>query len=480
MSVISSNLKVFAYLFFAKESRGEILTWWLNRAVEVVRGRKIRAELSREISVLGMGSLSDIAEALFKKLHDWLHFDIASFMLLNDLVFAKSRTWSPDRDRAPRPEDLTRTRIKRNYLSSLGKDDKYDKQHFRPLRKDPLICFILNNSYSGTHIVIYPDFSKKEPEFWDKNLSPYTKSWIAMPLFYRSLPIGLVTLDGFQANQFNYTMGFALRQIADLVAIAVHNVQRQEMSRKHIEIFNPILFGRPANFIFDEIVKQAGVLTRAWYSYIALPGGSSDELVIKNHWNQSGTHYDEPPIIKLNQEKIGVVGLAYKTGEIQLLNDPDSDDDADTAIIKAYLPHFPEMRSDIALPIKVDNKTVGVLGVEHKDEYAFTEGHIETLKQMADYAALAIKMDTLRRQQSRSRSDCQAEYAKIFVAIPYGDRRFEFTFQAIKEAATDYHLDTQRAIDRSEGRPIEGKMLDMIYMEYLTKIQNFYIQEIFI
>jgi GAF domain-containing protein len=88
---------------------------------------------------------------------------------------------------------------------------------------------------------------------------------------------------------------------------------------------------------------------------------------------------------KLGVGRSGVVGRVAQTGLPRIALDVGAD--------QFYFdnPDLPETRSEIALPLKVGGRVIGVLDVQSKQPEAFSESDTEVLQVMADQIALAIE-----------------------------------------------------------------------------------------
>ncbi len=88
---------------------------------------------------------------------------------------------------------------------------------------------------------------------------------------------------------------------------------------------------------------------------------------------------------KLGVGRTGVVGRVAQTGLPRIALDVGAD--------QFYFdnPDLPETRSEIALPLKVGGRVIGVLDVQSKQPEAFSESDTEVLQVMADQIALAIE-----------------------------------------------------------------------------------------
>jgi GAF domain-containing protein len=70
-------------------------------------------------------------------------------------------------------------------------------------------------------------------------------------------------------------------------------------------------------------------------------------------------------------------------------------------------PDLPNTRSEVALPLTVRNKVIGVLDIQSYDQSAFTQDDVTTLQAMADQVALAIDNDRLLVESQNSLKQLQ-------------------------------------------------------------------------
>jgi GAF domain-containing protein len=70
-------------------------------------------------------------------------------------------------------------------------------------------------------------------------------------------------------------------------------------------------------------------------------------------------------------------------------------------------PDLPNTRSEVALPLTVRNKVIGVLDIQSYDQGAFTQDDLNTLQAMADQVALAIDNDRLLSESQTSLKQLQ-------------------------------------------------------------------------
>jgi diguanylate cyclase (GGDEF)-like protein/PAS domain S-box-containing protein len=80
----------------------------------------------------------------------------------------------------------------------------------------------------------------------------------------------------------------------------------------------------------------------------------------------------------------GVVGRAFRTGRTQLVLDVASDPD--------YVPVHPQVRSEMAVPIHLEGRCLGVLNLESSDPRDFSEENVRILGLLAQQVAGALSL----------------------------------------------------------------------------------------
>ena len=107
---------------------------------------------------------------------------------------------------------------------------------------------------------------------------------------------------------------------------------------------------------------------------------------------------------KLRVGQEGIVGNVSATGESRIA--------LDTGLDVTYFdnPLLPMTRSEMALPLKVNEQLLGVLDVQSELPEAFTQDDISTLQIMADQLALAIQRVRLSQEQEYNLRQLESAY----------------------------------------------------------------------
>ncbi|MBC8503395.1 MAG: GAF domain-containing protein [Anaerolineales bacterium] len=107
---------------------------------------------------------------------------------------------------------------------------------------------------------------------------------------------------------------------------------------------------------------------------------------------------------KLRVGQTGVVGRVAETGLPRIALDVGED------LFFFDNPDLPETRSEMALPLRSQDKIIGVLDVQSKTSGAFSNKDVEVLQIMADQVAMAIENASLLDQSQKTVQELQTLY----------------------------------------------------------------------
>ncbi|KAF0108768.1 MAG: hypothetical protein FD146_654 [Anaerolineaceae bacterium] len=123
-------------------------------------------------------------------------------------------------------------------------------------------------------------------------------------------------------------------------------------------------------FIIDE---------RNEYAVLSAAGGEAGQLMLANEH-------------KLRVGEVGIVGYVAQTGQPRVALDTGED------AVYFRNPLLPYTHSEMALPLKIGSRVIGVLDVQSDKVNAFDQEDIETLQIMADQIAVAIERTRLLQE----------------------------------------------------------------------------------
>jgi len=104
--------------------------------------------------------------------------------------------------------------------------------------------------------------------------------------------------------------------------------------------------------------------------------------------------------------KVGIVGYVAGTGKPRIALDVGAD------AVFFDNPDLPLTRSEMALPLKVGERVIGVLDVQSVEPAAFTEEDVSVLQTLADQIALAIENARLLEESHRTLEELERLYGE--------------------------------------------------------------------
>lgn len=216
-------------------------------------------------------------------------------------------------------------------------------------------------------------------------------SWLGVPLLARGAAIGAIIVQdlehehSFDANDLRFMVA-----VANQVSGAIHNIVLIDESRQsalQFETAAEIARDISSSLDLDELLEKAVDLIRSRFDFyhaaIFLKDLPGEFVVIREATGDAGAQ------LKRAGHKLGVgsnsaVGFVAGHGEPLIVNDTTRETTYDKN------PLLPETRAEAALPLKVGDRILGVLDVQSKQVYAFSDQNLRTLQILADQLAIAV------------------------------------------------------------------------------------------
>jgi nitrate/nitrite-specific signal transduction histidine kinase len=189
------------------------------------------------------------------------------------------------------------------------------------------------------------------------------------------------------AEQFN-AMAKALKESYTGLEQKVADRTRQERQRaEQLRTINEVSRKISSIVKLDELLPYVGNLLRETFHYynvnIYLLEPSSGKLTLKALC-LSGQKGVIPVGVHLEVDEESIVGWVAQAGEPILANDVS--EDPRYRAVEA----LKDTRSELAVPVRMGNKVIGVLDIESTDVDAFGEADLYTTQTLADQLAVAI------------------------------------------------------------------------------------------
>jgi GAF domain-containing protein/nitrogen-specific signal transduction histidine kinase len=229
-------------------------------------------------------------------------------------------------------------------------------------------------------------------------LAPFAhiRAWISAPLIVHDEVIGLITLDHQTPGFYTDEDGRNVALIAQQAAAAIDNARRFQMERDRsgrLALLNDL--GREFSMALDRDTTLSLVVERVVgrFGYsdadVFLVDPVSNELIWSQH---AGSPLEEAATASLRRPmRVGIVGHVAETGRTYLSGDVSRD--------PYYIDSsYPGTQSEIAVPLRIEDRIIGVLNVESDRLNAFDSDDVAMLETLAGQIGAALSMTALYQE----------------------------------------------------------------------------------
>jgi len=227
-----------------------------------------------------------------------------------------------------------------------------------------------------------------------KGTVPAFRSALVMPLYRRGEVFAAIEcIDKGDGGDFTAADVDRLEVAGEHVAFALDNaLLYQETERRALEkeVLLDVATSLSATLDLDEVIDAILTSLRQVVHYdaaaIYLVNRTTRALELVNEVGYpSGS--EEAFGLMVGQ---GIVGWVAKTGEPAIVPDVSRD--------VRYVAARPQTRSELAAPLRVSGRTIGVFNLESDATDAYHEGHLELVTAFAAHAAVAVERARLTRE----------------------------------------------------------------------------------
>jgi GAF domain-containing protein len=159
---------------------------------------------------------------------------------------------------------------------------------------------------------------------------------------------------------------------------------------------------------------------------------------------------------KLKIGETGLVGNVTLTGKAYIAQDVDLD------AVHFDNPFLPETRSEIALPLRSYNVTIGALDIQAKTSGAFGERDIQTLQVLADQLAAAIENAQLVRRLEETLTELsktnQEKTRQVWQSTINAQMASAYEYDGLQIRPMPQDIDPGLAARLESGRPVVTNM----------------------
>jgi sigma-B regulation protein RsbU (phosphoserine phosphatase) len=272
---------------------------------------------------------------------------------------------------------------------------------------------------------------------------PGMASELVVPLMHKKQPIGALNVLSRHKDQFTAADVELLRQFAAHVAVGIVNARLFERIRTDAQAFETLAeIGRDVAAVLDvdELFARIAQSMRRLIDYrtfgIWLLNEERADLEVK-----LAVKYGDLVALKRIPLGEGLVGYAALHKEPVLVVDVSQD--------PRYINVVPDVRSELAIPMMLKDRCIGVLDLESPELDAFSKRDVEILTVLASQAAVAIEnarlYETVRANEVRLEKEMhfaqRVQAALLPVGLPKRMKGVEVgaRFAPARELGGDFH-----------------------------------------
>ena len=236
---------------------------------------------------------------------------------------------------------------------------------------------------------------------------PGMASTVAVPLIHKKKPIGALNILSRDRDNYSERDATILRQFASHVATALVNAQLFEQQRHDTEAFELLAeIGHEVAAVLDldqllARIAQLACRVIDYRTFGILLLNEANELEIK-----VAVQYGEKVVLPKIPLGEGLVGYAALHREPVLVPDVSRD--------PRYIKVVDDVRSELAVPLLLKDRCIGVFDLESPELDAFAKRDVEILSLLAGQAAVAIENARLYEEvtKNEARMEKELQFAK--------------------------------------------------------------------
>ncbi|HSB03005.1 MAG TPA: GAF domain-containing protein, partial [Anaerolineales bacterium] len=240
-----------------------------------------------------------------------------------------------------------------------------------------------------------------DPRFLHTGVKPSYCSLLVAPVQTAGKRLGTISMESEKSHAFSAHEAELLKGLGNQAAIAIENTrlfESTQQSLKEVNALYKISQGLAASLDTDQLIQDVlGMLQQNfgyYYVQIYLLDPITGELVFKRGSDEVGNKLFEQGF-RLPRGK-GIIGYVAETAIPFVTNN------VNDVVFFYRNPLLPNTQSELAVPIKVEGKVVGVLDIQHEPPRRLSNEDLQLIIAVADQLAVALQKADLYADLQRS------------------------------------------------------------------------------
>ncbi|MBI4874344.1 MAG: GAF domain-containing protein [Acidobacteria bacterium] len=217
------------------------------------------------------------------------------------------------------------------------------------------------------------------------NAMDAVRSELAAPMLARGRLVGVIDLQSTRAGAYSEYDRSLLRLIASRVAVSIDNARlyvRVERQNRTLRTLAHVSQEFSSILDLDELLRHIAEAVRGLIDYDAFSILLLDaERKLLRH--RFSVRYDQRVEVDNIPLGSGITGAAARARETVRVNDTLAD--------PRYIASHPDIRSEVAVPLVVHDRVIGVMDLESGRIGHFTENHVRMLSLLAPQVASSVE-----------------------------------------------------------------------------------------
>ncbi|MGC9393643.1 MAG: GAF domain-containing protein [Anaerolineae bacterium] len=236
------------------------------------------------------------------------------------------------------------------------------------------------------HQAVVVDDTEQDPRWYPLPDLPYVvHSALVVPIFSGPRKLGILTLTHPEVGHFNQDDLELMKAAADQMALAIRNAQiyddQRRLAERQTTLYEALrTFGTllDPDAVLMVAVEKIAQMTDWPVVTVLLPDKRTEKLTLR----ASAGQLPLPEQWGIAQN-YGNIGHAFRTGELLYVDN--------TQTHTAGVTVHETAGSQIAVPLRYGQRTLGILNIEHEGIYAFRADDVILAESLADAIALALE-----------------------------------------------------------------------------------------